>query len=64
VSVNGEQDRIAPPRLGQAYTQEALGAGSQAAFEQVPETGHVELIAPGTDAFALQAAILADALSD
>ncbi|MEL7488435.1 MAG: alpha/beta hydrolase [Pseudomonadota bacterium] len=50
VSINGAQDRIAPPVLGEAYTEKARAAGDEAIFALV-EGGHVELIAPGTPAF-------------
>jgi len=62
VSVNGEQDRIALPILGKHYTKKAKAAGSAASFIQVPDTGHVELIAPGSEAFEMEAALLAEEL--
>lgn len=55
VSVNGSNDQIAPPRLGEALTRKAEAAGDTAAFVVVPATGHVELVAPDTDAFRIQA---------
>jgi acetyl esterase/lipase len=64
VSVNGEQDQIAPPILGKSYTDKAIATGSDARFMLVPNTGHVELVAPGSEAFELQAAILLEALSE
>jgi len=64
VSVNGEQDQIAPPILGESYTDKAIATGSDARFVLVPNTGHVELVAPGSEAFELQAAILLEALAD
>lgn len=59
-SVNGASDRIAPPRLGEAYTEKAkaAGDGELANFVAVPDSGHVELIAPGTRAFDEQARLL------
>jgi acetyl esterase/lipase len=54
VSVNTSLDRIAPPALGEAYTARALAAGDPARFELVSGEGHVELIAPGTQAFEVQ----------
>lgn len=62
ISVNGDRDRIAPPLLGRALTDNAIAAGGEARFVEVPNTGHVELIAPGTEAFNVQADLLADAL--
>ncbi|MDX1294544.1 MAG: alpha/beta hydrolase [Hyphomonas sp.] len=64
VSVNGVQDPIAPPVLGDDYTRKATAAGSRAEFILVPDTGHVELIAPGSEAFEIEAALLLDALTD
>ncbi|NRA28967.1 MAG: alpha/beta hydrolase [Parvularculaceae bacterium] len=57
-SVNGEQDGIAPPSLGEAFTDRINGAGGSASFKLVPNTGHVELISPGTDAWEVQAQLL------
>lgn len=59
VSVNGARDRIAPPVLGAGWTQRAKAAGDAAEYIEVPETGHVELISPGTVAFELEAKKLA-----
>jgi acetyl esterase/lipase len=57
-SVNGDKDRIAPPQLGQGWTQRAQSAGDPAEFVLIDETGHVELVAPDTAAFAKQLQIL------
>lgn len=62
VSVNGNLDRIAPPQLGLAWTAEAMAAGDTARYVEIPASGHVELIAPGTPAFDRQIAILKDLL--
>jgi acetyl esterase/lipase len=58
VSVNGSEDRIAPPLLGDALTRKAEAAGDRASLIVVPATGHVELVAPGTAAFDIQAEVL------
>ncbi len=58
VSVNGDQDRIAPPLLAEALTEKAVAAGDAAEIIIVPRTGHVELVAPGTEAFRMQAEAL------
>lgn len=58
VSVNGAQDRIAPPELGRGYTEKAEAAGDSATFVEVADTGHVELVAPGTRAFEVEAEAL------
>lgn len=58
ISVNGDRDRIAPPELGQSLTEKVISAGAQALFVEIPQTGHVELIAPGTEAFEVQADLI------
>ncbi|WOI52266.1 alpha/beta hydrolase [Parvularcula sp. LCG005] len=58
VSVNGERDRIAPPELGIALTEAINASGGEARYVEIAGEGHVELIAPGTDAFTQQTAIL------
>lgn len=59
VSVHGSDDRIAPPLLGDRLTRKAEAAGDTASLIVVPATGHVELVAPDTEAFRVQAEILA-----
>jgi acetyl esterase/lipase len=60
VSVNGSEDRIAPPMLGDALTRKAEAAGDSASLVVVPASGHVELVSPGTRAFDIQSQILSD----
>lgn len=60
VSVNWDEDRIAPAMLGDALTRKAEAAGDSASFVVIPATGHVELVAPGTQAFDIQSQILSD----
>lgn len=50
--VNGREDRIIPYRLATDYTAKARAAGDLATLHTVPDTGHVELIAPGSAAWA------------
>lgn len=50
--VNGREDRIIPFRLATGYVAKARAAGDWVALHTVPDTGHVELIAPGTPAWA------------
>lgn len=57
ISVNATRDQIAPPSLGQGWTAKAGAAGDEARFVEVPG-GHVELIAPGTEAFEVQLAMI------
>jgi len=50
--VNGAEDPVAPPWLGRAYAERLRAAGDPVTFVEVPQTGHVELIAPGSAAWA------------
>ena len=50
--VNGREDRIIPYRLATGYEDAARRAGDAVALHTVPATGHVELIAPDTAAWA------------
>lgn len=50
--VNGREDRIIPYKLATDYVARAQAAGDRAALHTVPATGHVELIAPETPAWA------------
>lgn len=62
ISVNGDSDRIAPPSLGQDFTDLVKASGTPADYVEVPNTGHVELISPGTRAFNVQADLIQDYL--
>ena len=50
--VNGREDRIIPYRLATNYVAKATKAGDRVALHTVPATGHVELIAPESAAWA------------
>ncbi|MEP7004826.1 MAG: alpha/beta hydrolase [Sphingomonas bacterium] len=50
--VNGYEDRIVPMRLATSYVAQAEAAGDKAILHIVPATGHVELVAPETAAWA------------
>jgi len=50
--VNGTADGIIPQRLGTGYAAQARQAGDTVSLRFVPATGHVELIAPETAAWA------------
>lgn len=50
--VNGRDDRVIPVRLGTGYAAQARKAGDRAALHLMPDTGHVELIAPETASWA------------
>lgn len=60
-SVNGAEDRIAPPKLGAWYTAKVEGAGGKGEAVVIAGSGHVELIAPGTEAFERQKQLLLSA---
>ena len=50
--VNGREDRIIPFVMATDYTAKATAAGDTATLHTIPATGHVELIAPETPAWA------------
>ena len=62
LSVSGHEDRISPPALGSAWARKARAAGDDASVEIVLDTGHVELVSPGTKAWDIEAAALLDML--
>lgn len=62
VSINGHDDRIAPPALGSGWARKARAAGDEARAEIVMDTGHVELVSPGTKAWEIEAAVLQEML--
>lgn len=62
VSVNGHDDVFAPPVLGESYTRRAKAAGDSADVVVLPKTGHVELVAPGSEAWDVEVATLKDML--
>ena len=62
ISVNGLDDGIAPPMLGESYTRRARAAGDDADVIVVLNTGHVELVSPGTEVWDIETAALKDML--
>ena len=62
VSVNGYRDRIAPPVLGESWTRKAKAVDDPARVEVVMDTGHVELVSPGTKAWEIEVKALMDML--
>lgn len=50
--VNGREDRIIPFRMATDYVAAARAEGDTATLVEVPRTGHVELVAPDTAAWA------------
>jgi acetyl esterase/lipase len=51
VLVNGENDRIIPPPYAESYAQQMRAKGDKVEVKMIPRTGHVELIAPETEAW-------------
>jgi acetyl esterase/lipase len=49
--ISGDQDTIAPPALADAYAAKMKHKGAAIGAVTVADTGHVELIAPGTPAW-------------
>ena len=62
--VNGHEDIIVPMRLATAYVEQAEKAGDTAILHIVPATGHVELVAPETAAWAEAKRLIHAALED
>jgi len=60
--VNGENDRIIPMRLGSSYVEQASKAGDKVVLHRIAATGHVELIAPETKAWAKARTLIQAAL--
>jgi acetyl esterase/lipase len=52
VLINGLQDRIIPPAYAESYAGQMRAAGDQVKVRMIDRTGHVELIAPETAAWA------------
>jgi acetyl esterase/lipase len=50
--VNGRADRIIPFRMAIDYVERAQEAGDRVTLHEVADTGHVELVTPGTAAWA------------
>lgn len=60
--VNGREDRIIPYRFATDYLQASTKAGDRVQLHTVPRTGHVELVAPETPAWAKAKSLLLKAL--
>jgi acetyl esterase/lipase len=56
--VNGALDTVAPPWLGRDYARKARAAGDGATLTVIDAAGHVELIAPGAEAWRREVAII------
>ena len=53
VLINGRQDRIIPSHFASDYEAKARAAGDDVRVRMIDRTGHVELISPGTAAWAI-----------
>lgn len=63
ISVSGAMDRISPPGLADAIAAQDVAAGGSGRAVIVAGNNHVDLIAPGTDAWDVQAALLEEMLA-
>ncbi|WP_341207887.1 alpha/beta hydrolase [uncultured Sphingomonas sp.] len=61
--VNGRTDRIIPFRMATDYVARARAAGDSATLHEVADTGHVELVTPGTAAWAETKRLIAAAFA-
>jgi acetyl esterase/lipase len=52
VLINGLQDRIIPTFYAEAYAAQMRAAGDDVRVRTIDRTGHIELIAPETAAWA------------
>ena len=56
--INGTEDRIVPAFYAEAYAAQMRAAGDEVEVRMIDETGHVELIAPESTAWAAAAATI------
>ena len=63
VLVNGLQDRIIPPAYAEIYAEKMRAAGDEVEVRMIDRTGHVELIAPETEAWQVAVAEIEKALA-
>jgi len=59
--VDGREDRIIPYRLATDYAAKAKAAGDAVVLHTVADTGHVELVSPGSAAWAETVKLIAEA---
>lgn len=60
--IHGALDRIAPPSLGRGYVAAAQARHETVGYVEIPQAGHVELIAPGTRAWIEEVRVIEAAL--
>lgn len=63
VQVNTSEDRIAPPDYAERYAAAMRSRGAEVRNLVVPGEGHVELVAPGTRAWAETVQLIVEALN-
>jgi acetyl esterase/lipase len=64
ILVNGENDKIVPLGFAAAYRARRAERGEEVRLETVPRTGHVELIAPESEAWRRQVALMEEILHE
>ena len=62
VLINGREDRIIPTAYAEGYAAPMRAAGDDVRVRMLARTGHVELVAPGTEAWAAAVAEIERAL--
>lgn len=62
ILVNGARDRIAPPSIARSYVAQARAKGDNVQYVEVPGSGHVELIAPGSRSWTTEVGLIRSAL--
>ena len=60
--INGDADKIIPTHFAHDYAAKMRAKGDRVTVTIVPNQGHVELIAPGTPAWAAAVAAIEKAL--
>lgn len=61
--VNGADDRIIPTAYATRYAAKMRAAGDKVSIDMIPATGHVELVAPGSKAWARTLELIAKAVA-
>jgi acetyl esterase/lipase len=64
IMINGAEDPIAPPLAAERYEAKIRAKGGAVRRVVIEDTGHAELIAPGTKAWAQEVAIIEAALKE
>lgn len=64
ILINGAEDRIIPTSYAEDYARQMRAAGDRVEVRMIPDTGHVELVAPGTRAWAVAVEEIVKALHE